>query len=243
MATERLSPWPKGTPLWPKAPETLDPNWAKWLSNLRDGVNFGAAGNPAAAGTLTGTTLAANVVTSSLVITDGQLSSNAALKNGTNAFTGANSFATNVVDLLVGQLKFPATQNPSADANTLDDYEEGSWTPTDASGAGLVFTFPIPGQYLKIGQLVLATGGVQYPVTASGAAATIGGLPFNGNAGATQYAVPVIYTSAGVALMGLLGVLPSTTIQYFNAVTAAQITNAGFSGKDVRFTTVYRAAA
>ncbi len=29
----------------------------------------------------------------------------------------------------IGQLPFPATQIPSADANTLDDYEEGTWTP------------------------------------------------------------------------------------------------------------------
>src|SRR4051794_8182039 len=28
-----------------------------------------------------------------------------------------------------GQIKFPGTQNPSADANTLDDYEEQAWTP------------------------------------------------------------------------------------------------------------------
>ena len=27
-------------------------------------------------------------------------------------------------------IAFPATQNASSDANTLDDYEEGTWTPT-----------------------------------------------------------------------------------------------------------------
>src|ERR1035437_2045665 len=39
-----------------------------------------------------------------------------------------------------GQIKFPASQNASSDANTLDDYEEGTWTPADGSGAGLSFT-------------------------------------------------------------------------------------------------------
>ena len=28
-----------------------------------------------------------------------------------------------------GQIVFPATPNPSSNANTLDEYEEGSWTP------------------------------------------------------------------------------------------------------------------
>src|SRR3990167_1606815 len=56
-----------------------------------------------------------------------------------------------------GQIAFPATQNASADANTLDDYEEGTWTP--------VFTFATPGDlsvaystqqaiYTKIGRVV-----------------------------------------------------------------------------------------
>src|SRR5204863_9537460 len=39
-----------------------------------------------------------------------------------------------------GQLKFPATQNPSSNVNTFDDYKEGDWTPVDQSGAGLALT-------------------------------------------------------------------------------------------------------
>ncbi len=38
-------------------------------------------------------------------------------------------------------ITFPATQSASSDANTLDDYEEGTWTPSDGSGAGLSITF------------------------------------------------------------------------------------------------------
>jgi hypothetical protein len=36
---------------------------------------------------------------------------------------------TGVLTLGAG-IQFPATQVSSADANTLDDYEEGTWTPT-----------------------------------------------------------------------------------------------------------------
>jgi hypothetical protein len=39
-----------------------------------------------------------------------------------------------------GQIKFPATQNPSVDPNALDDYEEGTWTPSYGAGGGTLTT-------------------------------------------------------------------------------------------------------
>src|SRR4030066_82953 len=92
-------------------------------------------------------------------------------------------------DLTGGQIKFPATQNPSADANVLDDYEEGTWTPA--------LTFAIPGNlsvvysindadYVKIGKSIVArfrilTGTFTH-TTASGSL-KVTGLPFS-NSGA-----------------------------------------------------------
>jgi hypothetical protein len=75
-------------------------------------------------------------------------------------------------------ITFPATQVPSADANTLDDYEEGTWTPTDGSGAGLIFS-QNSGRYTKIGREVTCYMTVEYPSTASGTNAQIDGLPFS----------------------------------------------------------------
>jgi hypothetical protein len=74
-------------------------------------------------------------------------------------------------------ITFPATQSASSNANTLDDYEEGTWTPTDGSGAGLTFT-GASGTYVKIGSLCYITGVLTFPSTASSAAAIISGLPF-----------------------------------------------------------------
>ena len=74
-------------------------------------------------------------------------------------------------------ITFPATQSASSDANTLDDYEEGTWTPTDVSGAGLSFT-TVGGNYTKIGRQVIAYFNVTFPSTASTAQVTIGGLPY-----------------------------------------------------------------
>ena len=61
-----------------------------------------------------------------------------------------------VTAMMEGNLPFPATQVASADANALDDYEEGTWTPvigglTSTSGQ----TYSIQnGYYTKVGRLV-----------------------------------------------------------------------------------------
>ena len=51
-------------------------------------------------------------------------------------------------------ITFPATENLSSNANTLDDYEEGSYAPTQGSGLTVVGTFSSSGRYTKIGNLV-----------------------------------------------------------------------------------------
>jgi len=55
-------------------------------------------------------------------------------------------------------ITFPATQSASSDANTLDDYEEGTWTPAITFGGGSTgITYSIRvGTYRKVGSLVVA---------------------------------------------------------------------------------------
>jgi hypothetical protein len=80
----------------------------------------------------------------------------APLLGGSLTVAGTTTLSGTVV-LSNGQLMFPATQNPSADANTLDDYEEGTWTPaiTFATPGNLVVAYSTRlGLYTKIGQLV-----------------------------------------------------------------------------------------
>jgi hypothetical protein len=52
----------------------------------------------------------------------------------------------------VGQIQFPATQVASSNANTLDDYEEGTWTATLTDGTNT--TTSDGATYRKIGSLV-----------------------------------------------------------------------------------------
>jgi hypothetical protein len=72
-------------------------------------------------------------------------------------------------------ITFPATQVPSADANTLDDYEEGTWTPTIVNGGG---TISGTGRYIKVGRIVQFSIDAQLGGTRNGNVLTIGGLPF-----------------------------------------------------------------
>ena len=68
----------------------------------------------------------------------------------------------------------------TAAANALDDYEEGTWTPADASSAGL--TLGLTGsqaRYTKIGKVLLIHADITIPGTSSSEAVSINGLPFN----------------------------------------------------------------
>ena len=79
-------------------------------------------------------------------------------------------------------ITFPATQVPSADANTLDDYEEGTWTPIIASSTGSITAYTSSGRYTKIGNIVSVNG--TFTITTAGTAGGYGevnGYPFTSN--------------------------------------------------------------
>ena len=82
-------------------------------------------------------------------------------------------------------LTFNATQSASAGANTLDDYEEGTWTPafTPASGSYTSLTYSQQnGHYTKIGNMVYALANITVSaVNTSGASGdlNITGFPFS----------------------------------------------------------------
>jgi hypothetical protein len=78
-------------------------------------------------------------------------------------------------------ITFPATQSASTDANTLDDYEEGTWTPSIGGNATYLGQ---AGFYRKIGSLVFVSGYLNINVRGTGSTSTISGLPFNPNASA-----------------------------------------------------------
>jgi len=101
-----------------------------------------------------------------------------------NPISGTTGTFTGLLDISAagaGQIRFPATANISANANTLDDYEEGTWTPFFTSDGGTTGTTTVTarwGRYVKIGQQVTVTFG--WSGTLSGYTGTlyVGGTPF-----------------------------------------------------------------
>jgi hypothetical protein len=104
------------------------------------------------------------------------------------AFYSPNLGKVTIGDLLdlslpaAGQIKFPATPNPSSDDNTLDTYKEGTWIPaiagTTTPGSNTYTTQE--GTYVKIGQMVIASFFIQMSAKDAAMAGIvwITGLPF-----------------------------------------------------------------
>jgi hypothetical protein len=128
-------------------------------------------------------------------------------------------------------ITFPATQSASSDANTLDDYEEGTWTPS--LGGTATYTTQ-SGQYTKVGRLVNIRCNLQVNLIGTGSAFQISGLPFtsatnNGNPTAMvvvgnfqSLALSVIEISAFVGASG-------TTMNMTGLTAAGASTSTGFS--------------
>lgn len=80
-----------------------------------------------------------------------------------------------------GGIAFPATAVAVADVNTLDDYEEGTFSPGISFGGGTTgITYALQsGSYTKIGNRVFCTGKVELTTKGSSTGdALITGLPF-----------------------------------------------------------------
>ena len=111
-------------------------------------------------------------------------------------------------------IRFPATQVASSDANTLDDYEEGAWTPTivGTSTAGTGTYSAQSGRYTKVGNQVTCYCEVLITAHTGTGNMAVASLPFT--SGATYRAIPAIYSSnlaltAGNYLSGVID--PSST--------------------------------
>lgn len=126
-------------------------------------------------------------------------------------------FTTAAVNVSVGQIQFPASQNASAGANTLDDYEEGTYTAgisINAGTTGITYDYRF-GRYTKVGNTVHVSGIVT--LTSKGALTgqvRLTGLPFATPNVTNQFtAVTVPYAGSMASLVGGVGgfISPNTT--------------------------------
>jgi hypothetical protein len=107
-----------------------------------------------------------------------------------NVLVGVTSANANggILQLSKG-ITFPATQVAATDANTLDDYEEGTFTPTitgsTAAGTG-TYTSQV-GRYTKIGNRVYFTAYIVWTAHTGTGNMRVGALPFTSNSTSLNY--------------------------------------------------------
>jgi hypothetical protein len=138
-----------------------------------------------------------------------------------------------------GNVAFPATQVASADANTLDDYEEGTWTPAlsfNGNAVGMTYTTQ-SATYTRIGRIAH----IQARITLSAKGSSTGGArvtgwPFSANSGAGEADILVHCITAidwvGSTHTSLIGNLSGGTCHlraYGDNVAQASIQDGGFT--------------
>jgi len=140
--------------------------------------------------------------------------------SGILALAGASTSATGV------GITFPATQSASSDANTLDDYEEGTWTP---SLTGTATYTTQSGKYTKIGNFVWAEFRLKINVIGTSSSEVfVQGLPFTGTGSP-------INSSGGVSYWNSLAVSPYyLSLQVSN--TSANVLIVGTTGAQANIT-------
>jgi len=186
------------------------------------------------------------------IIVNADINSSAAIALSKLATTGTMTFASTIgvggaTPAASGAgVSFPATQSASTDANTLDDYEEGTWTPTLTSASGSGMTFDSRGTYVKIGKQVTVLFDIQLTAkgTASGAL-KLAGLPFTRD---TSYVMGVssigffVGMTTSLVLLSVFIDSNATTGTLSRTTAAATTTNsnlvvADFDGGNGRFAT------
>lgn len=132
-----------------------------------------------------------------------------------------------------GAISVTNALSSAAGSAAYQGYTATTWTPADASGAGLSFTVATA-EYTRIGNVVYFEVRLAYPVTASAASAAISGLPV-ANASDT----PVhVWGNTGSALEGSIA-NGATAITLYTAGFAALVANSALSGATLRISGFY----
>ena len=148
---------------------------------------------------------------------------------GGNLIVGAlgNNANGGVLQLKSG-ITFPATQVAATDVNTLDDYEEGTFTPTIVGGttAGVGVYSIQNGNYTKVGNLVTFRLYVNTSSHTGTGATLIYGLPFTSKNSGDQ-----LYSTSITVISGLtMTALNYPTAYILNNVTYINVAQAPVGG-------------
>ena len=222
------------------------------ITAIEDGLLNGTAPLNSSRITAPASQITASTVTN-LTATNSTATNLSATNSTTTNLSVTNSTVSGSINLTGGQVAFPAAQNASAGANTLDDYEEGSFTPAlkfGGANTGMT-TSAATGTYVKVGQTVYFT--LRLTLTAKGSstgAATITGLPFT--SGSLFSVIGSIYFfNLGTAIASAAGYIggSATSISLVSVAAAGSVdmvnmTEASFANNsDLIVSGCYRASA
>jgi hypothetical protein len=149
-------------------------------------------------------------------------SSSGAISLSTNSVERLRITSTGVLQLAdtnSNGIQFPAAQIANANANTLDDYEEGTFPPTivgtTVAGTGTYSTQA--GTYTKVGRVVHFKCYVIWTAHTGTGNMRVGGLPFTSSAAANSFSAVTTYIDSGLSLTA------SNVLQGIVGVSSTQI--------------------
>lgn len=136
-------------------------------------------------------------------------------------------------------ITFPAAQSASSNANTLDDYEEGTFTPTFVLGT---FTYNQQvGSYTKVGRLVTVCFLISWTAKSSSGTISVAGFPFTSISTTGYRATGTVGYTAGVGFSAGTQISWAMSENYVTAdlaivtsgaaTTFANVTNMSASGE------------
>ena len=138
-------------------------------------------------------------------------------------------------------IQFNSVQSASTDPNNLDDYAEGTWTPSVGGNATYLGQ---SGVYTKIGRLVIASATLTINSLGTGSAVNVTGIPIPASTSLIGFVS--YWNSLAIAPVFLAPIINGSTIQ-FNGATAAnasltQAVSLFGNSAGVEFTLVYFSA-
>jgi hypothetical protein len=189
-------------------------------------LSFKTASSEAAAEKMSLSSAGLLTIADDLVIGDGKTIGSA---SDTDAITIASDGKVTLAEIATAAkgVAFPATQVASADANTLDDYEEGTFTATATVAGSSTTQSNSAGFYTKVGRVCHVTFRCTLTSLGSGTGTFAIALPFTANSDTWQSGVLIHY---GVNFSGSSGTISANQV-YINATAgAASATLATSSG-------------
>ena len=139
-----------------------------------------------------------------------------------------------------GGISFAATGdgNGTMSSEVLDDYEEGTWTPSTGQGAPQTIH---GAHYVKSGDMVMLQTYVNMPVSSSTGSVQFTGLPYTVK-GASHYSIGACYTGVTGNNHVFVQTNPGATSLNLYQGVGTGITYAAVTGNYVLFTVVYRSS-